>query len=100
MLKVCAWCDREMDSGGIDHASNPFPLTSHGMCKWCFDKWCKDELVFSLRGFPSCPLCHKQLSHRQFPDIGESHWHCKPCGVEWPVGDLIRAMNYEEDTSG
>ena len=44
----------------------------------------------------SCPICLGQLSLRSMPGLDEEHWHCKSCGAEWKVGDLIAALNYNE----
>lgn len=43
-----------------------------------------------------CPLCGTDMSHRSMPGLGEFHWHCEGCKTEWPVGDLIDAINEDE----
>lgn len=49
-----------------------------------------------LHGRPEfCPVCRcDSLKVRPMPDItiGECHWYCANCGIEWEVGDLIDVL--------
>jgi len=46
-----------------------------------------------LRGWPKCPDCHRPVDHRSMPDstIGERHWHCIACGIEWSGLELANS---------
>lgn len=54
-----------------------------------------EEKITVLCGFPPCPICFEVLSLRAMPDAGETHWHCKHCGTQWEITDLIKAINME-----
>ena len=57
----------------------------------------EDEQTEVLVGLSHlCPLCFSQLGFRSMPGLNEHHWFCKGCGTEWPVLELIAALNCNE----
>jgi len=60
------------------------------------DEWEEPRYIEYLTWYPLCPACmEEQLTLRQLPDLGESHWYCKHCKTEWNIKDLLAAINME-----